>query len=214
MNFAHGFQQLKDASDDRFPLSKVLGSAKPRVVSRFHKPGIVMNQGSLPQCVGFSCQQLLQSEPVPQRGLTGSSIYREAKKIDEFGPHVGGTSIRAGMNVLRDKKLIDAYFWAKNSQQVIDYLLRYGPVVAGTPWYSGMNRTDNKGMVKISGKSEGGHAWLIVGANERTGLIHAINSWGMDYGIAGQFSLTMKDFDLLMQRGGVAAAAIEPGTKL
>jgi hypothetical protein len=214
MNFAHGFQQLQDAADNRFPLSKVLGSSKPKVMSRFHKPGIVMNQGSLPHCVGFSCQQLLQSEPVPQKGLTGSAIYREAKKIDEFGPRVGGTSIRAGMNVLKAKKLIDAYFWAKNSEQVIDYLLRYGPVVAGTPWYSGMNRTDRNGLVKISGKSEGGHAWLIVGANQRTGLIHAINSWGMEYGIAGQFSLTFKDFDTLMQRGGVAAAAIEPGTKL
>jgi len=214
MKFPHGFQQLQDSADNRFPLSKVLGASKPKVMSRFHKPGIVLNQGLESSCVGFSCQQLLQSEPVPQKGKTGSWIYREAQKIDEFGPGVQGTSIRAGMNVLLANKLIDAYFWAKNSEQVIDYLLRYGPVVAGTPWYSGMSRTDRNGLVKISGKSEGGHAWLIVGANQRTGLIHAINSWGMDYGYAGQFSLTFKDFDTLMQRGGVAAAAIEPGTKL
>lgn len=214
MNFSHGFRQLPDERDAKFPLSKVLGSVKPKVMSRFHKAGMILNQGSAPACVGFSCQQLLQSEPVPQKGKSGSWIYREAKKIDEFGPSVDGTSIRAGMNVLRANKLIDAYFWAKSSQQVIDYLLRYGPVVAGTPWYSGMNRTGSNGIVKISGKSEGGHAWLIVGANLRTGLLHAVNSWGAEYGIFGHFSIAMSDFDLLMQRGGVAAAAIEPGTKL
>jgi len=214
MKFSHGFQQLKDARDDKFPLSKVLGSSKPKVMSRFHKPGIVMNQGLESSCVGFSCQQLLQSEPVPQKGKTGSWIYREAKKIDEFGPLADGTSVRAGMNVLKANGLIEAYFWANKAQQVIDYLLRYGPVVVGTPWYSQMNNPDRKGMINISGKEEMGHAWLVVGANERTGLIHAINSWGMDYGIAGQFSLSMQDFDVLMQRGGVAAAAIEPGTKL
>jgi hypothetical protein len=175
---------------------------------------MILNQGELPHCCGYACQQLLQSEPVPQKGKSGTWIYREAKKIDEFGPGVDGTSIRAGMQVMKAHGLIEAYFWAKNSQQVIDYLLRYGPVVAGTPWYSNMGYTNAKGQVKITGEDQGGHAWLIVGANTRTGLLHAVNSWGAEYGVFGQFSISMKDFDTLMARGGVAAAAVEPGTQL
>lgn len=213
MIYAQGFDQLPDERDNKFPLSAVLGSAKPKVRSRFHLNGPILNQGQLPHCVGFSCQQLLASEPIPQAGKSGSWFYREAKKIDEFGSKVAGTSIRAGMNVLKANGFIEAFFWARNSQQVIDYLLRYGPVVAGTPWFTGMNRPDRNGLVKPTGKAQGAHAYLIAGANLHTGMLHCVNSWGYGYGQHGMFHITMKDFDQLMKRG-VAAAAIEPGTKL
>jgi len=213
MKHKFGFIQLPDERDNKFPLSKVLGTAKPKVESRVHKSGSILNQLTEPSCVGHACQQLLASEPVPQKGKSGPWLYAQAKKIDEFGPSVEGTSIRAGMNVLKENGLIEAYFWARTTQQVIDFLLRYGPVVAGTPWLSGMNTVPRTGIVSARGANEGGHAYLIVGANTRTGLIHCVNSWGIGYGQFGHFSIRMSDFDKLLARGQ-AAAAIEPDTKL
>jgi hypothetical protein len=213
MKFSHGFKQEPDSRDGKYPLSAVLGRSKPTVRSRYHRPGVILNQFTNPFCVGFSCQQLLQSEPIPQKGKTGTWIYREAKKIDEFGPRVEGTSVRAGLSVLKANGLIDSFFWAKNSKQVIDYLLKHGPVVAGTPWFSNMNSPNRDGVVSPTGRPEGGHAYLIIGANLHTGMLHCVNSWGIGYGIYGMFSITMKDFDKLM-KNGVAAAAIEPNSKL
>lgn len=207
-----GFIQNPDERDNKFPLSKVLKKEKRKLLSRFHKPGMVLNQGNYPHCVGYAAQQLLRSEPVPQKGKTGHWIYGQAKKIDEFGPGVEGTSIRAGLNVLKANKLITSYYWANDTEQIIDFLLRYGPVIVGTPWYSGMNQPKyDTGVVSITGKEQGGHAWLILGANLQTGYLNAINSWGSDYGILGQFRIHINQMQTLLNLGGVAAAAIEPG---
>jgi hypothetical protein len=217
----NGFLQQPDIRDNRYPLSKIVVPQKRTIQSRYHKPGRIMDQGDTPYCCGYAIQQLLQSEPVPQKGKTGEWFYREAKKIDELGPSVSGTSVRAVLNVAKQKQFIESYYWATNTNQIIDYLLRYGPVIAGTPWSSGMEQPNKNGVVKITGTKKGNHAWLIVGVNLITGLFHGVNSYGHNFGMGGQFSITIKDFDTLFEQARqgksgpcVAAAAIEPGTNL
>jgi len=217
----NGFLQNSDARDNDYPLSKIVLPEKRTIQSRYHKTGKIMNQGVTPHCCGYAMQQLLQSEPVPQKGKTGAWFYKEAKKIDELGPNISGTSVRAVLNIAKQHKFIESYYWATNTDQIVDYLLRYGPVIVGTPWSTGMERADKNGIVKISGTKKGNHAWLIVGVNLNTGLFHGVNSYGYDFGIGGQFSITIKDFDALFEQARqgksgpcVAAAAIEPNTKL
>lgn len=207
-----GFRQVEDTRDARFPLALALKAArgkKPR--QRFYKVGPILDQGQTSSCVGHACKQLLASEPISQgEGLSPFTIYREARVIDEFPDDATeGTSVRAGLEVLRRRKLIASYLWAQNAEQAVDYILRIAPLVVGTDWKADMSVPDSKGIVSVSGASEGGHAYFAMGADLAEGTIQFVNSWGIEFGMGGMFSITIDDFDKLLRQGGVAAAVRE-----
>lgn len=207
-NLAKGFRQLPDPRDANFPLSALMGAGGATPISKVWKPGPVTNQGSESSCVGHSTFKLLTSDPRPLKtpAITPSRIYVEAKNIDEWqGSDYDGTSVRAGLDVLKSRSFIDAYYWAGNIEEVTDYLLRFGPLVLGIRWTSSMDSPVN-GIIKPKGKGGGGHAILAYAADWKKKLITIRNSWGTMFGKMGDCAIAFPDLNLLLKEGGVAAA--------
>jgi hypothetical protein len=210
--FATGFRQLPDERDKAFPLSSIMGESQTRPVSKAWKVGKVLDQGPTNSCVGHACYQLQVSEPIVRSTppLSPFDIYGEARKIDEFPGEIdAGTSIRAGLNVLRNHGVIQNYYWAQSAEEVVEYLLRFGPVVLGIRWTASMFSPDANGFIRPMGGHGGGHAIVAYAADLNGECVNLRNSYSEDWGIQGDCLLSLKHLDTLLKEGGVAAAVIE-----
>jgi hypothetical protein len=215
--FATGFKQLPDDGDKAFPLSRLMGvRAEDRVISKVWKPARVTDQGSESSCVGHSCWKLLGSEPFvnpAQDSITPSRIYVEARNVDEWqGTDYDGTSIRAGLSVLKSHGLIQAYYHAEGFDDALEYLLKRGeaggPLVLGIRWPDSMFYPDTRGVIRSVGKGGGGHAVLAYAANWDAHMVTIRNSWGEDWGIDGDCLLSFDDLKMLLSEEGSACAAV------
>ena len=209
-----GFRQEPDSRDEAYPLSALMAmNAGPKrtPVSKAWKAGPVLDQGATSECVGHGCKLLLTSKPIVwPTTFSASEIYKEARLNDEFDDKATeGTSVRAGLEVLKVHGHIDAYYWASDVEQVAEYILTRGPVIVGTDWLEGMNTVDAKGFARATGRNTGGHCYVGHRCNFKEEWIGWQNSWGKGYGIRGQFKMSFADFDKLLKRGGVAAAVQE-----
>lgn len=203
---------LPDVRDENFPLSIPLGAVKETdLLFQKWQIGRIYNQGSEPTCVGYALNQILRSSPYvdtnpPPPGL----IYEKAKQIDEFQGKspVGGTSLRAGLTVLRTLDKIDSYYWANSVDEIIRYIRSVGPLVTGTQWETSMSMPDWEGRVKLGGGVMGGHAYVIYGVDLQRKVFLCANSWGEDWGHSGTFIIDINTFGYLFTTG-VAAAPVE-----
>jgi hypothetical protein len=210
-----GFRQLPNPKDDHFRLSKIMSSTTVKHLSKTWRRGDTLDQKETNACVGFSSFQFQVSEPfIKSPKLSPEEIYWEARNNDEFpGNADEGTSIRAGLEVLRRHGVIHNYYWAESAEQALDYLIRFGPLLFGTLWTMDMFAPDEGGCIRPTGEVVGGHAWFahagrwnsLTGAGRITGL----TSWGESFGYNGEFEISLTDIDELFKRGGVAAAVIE-----
>ena len=214
MRYALGFRQKPDGRDTFYPLEKIMGVERENAISKNWLPGPVLNQGPTSSCVGHACFQLQVSEPVvllPPR-LGPFDIYGEARKIDEWQDNDdvdGGTSVRAGLNVLRNHGIIDSYYWAQDAEQCLEFILKFGPLVFGTSWTTGMFDPDPNGYVVPIGSLAGGHAYFGYRADLAKREIIFRNSWDVTYGQGGDFRMRLEDVQDLMEDGGCAAAVRE-----
>lgn len=215
--FPLGHKQKPDDRDRNFPLSALMAAA-PQVgtpVSKVWKPGPVTDQTTTNGCVGHATYKLLTSEPIlAQPGiLSPELIYAEARDNDEWeetGSETdGGTSVRAGLEVLRRHGLAKAYFWAESGDECMEYLLKYGPLVLGIPWFSDMFEPDGNGIIRPGGIEEGGHAILCYAAQLQWDLFTLRNSWTENWGKGGDCMISRTDLTQLLANGGVAAAVLE-----
>jgi hypothetical protein len=205
-----GFKQKIDNKDLNYPISTLLlGSPKVKFLSKSYSIGNILNQGYTSACVGYACSQILSSDPKKMKSPDPLEIYSKAREIDEFDNNkTEGTSIRAGLNTLKSLNLIDKFYWAFSVQDIIDYLLLYGPIITGTSWYEGMSTPIN-GTIKVKGQKEISHAYVLNGVNLQNGYFTGVNSWGKYWGINGQFKISIQDFEQLLSNGGVAAAVVK-----
>lgn len=209
--FPLGFRQLPDERDARYPLSDLMAGAGKRPVSKKWLPGEVLDQGRTSSCVGHACWQLLASEPTMcLSNLSPYDIYGEARKIDEFpGDADTGTSVRAGLNVLRNHGGIRAYYWAQGIDDAVEYLLKLGPLVLGIRWADSMFSPDAKGVIHPVGRGGGGHAIFAYAADWKGKFVTLRNSWNATWGKRGDCKISFTDLDKLLREGGVAAAVEE-----
>jgi hypothetical protein len=157
---------------------------------------------------------MIEDGPFTRKGpapiINPVQLYDEAQQVDEWpGTDYDGTSVRAGMKVLRKRGLISAYRWAWDIATVTDALLYHGPVVLGTNWYSSMFDPDSSGFVRIGGGLAGGHAYVLNGVNLDTGTVRAKNSWGRAWGQNGFFRMDFDTVARLLEEWGEAAIATE-----
>jgi len=216
-----GFRFSEDDRD--FPMRSF--TPRPPPTRRFRywwDEGWWGDQGTTPQCVAYSWLHFLEDRPrgFPPRGdapmKDPRTLYCMAQKVDpwpgdcETRPHYEGTAVRAGAKVLHELGYISRYEFATDIDTIVDALLTRGPVVVGTGWFSGMNTLTREGLARATGRSEGGHAYLLNGVNRDRGLIRCKNSWGRKWGQNGRFWLDFETFDRLISDrayGCVAVAA-------
>ena len=166
-------------------------------------------------CVGYAAKHYLLCYPTVNRALhlSGSDIYHEAQRVDEWGgTQYQGTSVRAGLKVLQTKGFISSYVWTSSVETVAQWILSgRGPVLVGTSWYAGMDypSMSNGYRVQPTGHNRGGHAYLIDGVNQSTRKARILNSWG-NWGQRGRAWITWPDLQKLFdERPNAAASPVE-----
>lgn len=213
-----GFGRLiaPDARDKQYPMRKLVSRVAQLPASRMwtSKKAFVLDQGQTSACVGFSWAGFLEAAPWMHRVTNEEALtlYRVAQDNDEWeGVGYDGSSVRGGAKGLTKMGLITGeYVWAQKEADAWDFVRGRGPAVAGTPWLTGMFDPDAKGYLKLSGGEEGGHAWLILGANAKRQAYRMQNSWGDGWGQQGRAWVRREDFKTLLEElGGECCSAIE-----
>jgi|SRR5688572_4658975 len=213
-----GRRPSPDPRDRRYLLSR-----QPTAVTYRHwsSPG-VLDQDGTSQCVAYSGFKYLTTGPVLNRRPkeTPVQLYRMCLKVDEWEGEDfdGGTSVRAMFQIFKTLGYVSEYRWAFDAETVVNHILTRGPVCVGTDWLRNMFMPHKKtGYLDCSGPNDGGHAWLIVGANTKqknpdgtTGAVRMINSWGKKWGSSGGRAwVTFNDLDKLIKADGEACVATE-----
>lgn len=211
--FGLGRLPAKDPQDAKF-LMRAMLPEEPIRRSRYYWSGWFGDQGNGSSCVGFSWTHWLTAGPVTQVSRSwdpfARNMYLEAQKVDEWeGEDYEGTSVRAGAKVLQAKGFISEYRWAWTGDEVIRAVLDVGPVVVGTNWHLDMFFPDVNGFIKVGGPVEGGHAYLIDGANWDRKVVRIKNSWGRGWGRMGRGYMSFADLNMLMAAEGEAVLATE-----
>lgn len=175
------------------------------------------NQLNTPHCVGYSWAHWLEDGPVQQSGtppiVHPFTIYTNAQKLDEWpGENYNGTSVRGGAKYLQNIKKVKSYYWAYDIQTLIDTVMKIGPVVVGTSWYNNMFYPDRNGLIRISGRLVGGHAYVINGVDTKTRQFRIKNSWGRTWGKNGSAFISFSDMAKLIRERGEICLATEIGS--
>lgn len=211
-----GYRQKPDKRDANFPLSDLLVGAGTRPVSKHWKSGSVLDQSNTNSCVGHACYLLQVSEPVATVNpkLGPFDIYVSARQQDEWTDNDfidRGTSIRAGLSVLKNAGIISAYYQTQSGEVAREYAITKGPLVVGIRWPDSMLTPDANGVIKPRGVNGGGHAVFITSVQWKEKMLTIQNSWGTGWGKRGFAKISFSDFDrLLAEMGATAAAVVEP----
>lgn len=194
----HAFGRFQAADERDFQI-KAGHSARRRRTWRCSQ---VLDQGSMPACVGYAWSGWLMSDPFRQ-WLNPVGIYRAAQYVDEWeGEDYDGTSVRAGAKVLRNFEFIGEFAATTDVEILAETVLEKGPVVVGTNWYRKMDTPDDAGLIVPKGRIAGGHAYLVIGVDLIAGLLKLLNSWGSDWGLNGRAVIAMSDMQRLLDEDG------------
>jgi len=169
--------------------------------------GDILNQLRVPQCVAFTCREWLNAEPQndpDHANPTPQQLYDLAQKFDGIPmPHDGSTD-HGMMKGLETLGLVDAYHWASNVDDAIQYLLTTGTLMAGSNWTQAMFTPDpTTGFVRPLGPVEGGHEYHIYWYSRAEAAFWVQQSWGPDWNAAfpGRFKILRTDVDTLFAQG-------------
>lgn len=176
-----------------------------------------LDQGKEGACVGAGCTAALIGEPFKALGLDmqygKERVYWAAQDIDPWPgssrpgdhPFYEGTAVLAGLKILKDLGWIDYFNWTFSLAEFISGVANVGPAIIGWPWYEGMFEPNSDGYIEPTGKMMGGHCAVIkeVDCDNKRGRLH--NSWGDDWGDAGDCWISFDSIEILQERSGEAA---------
>ncbi len=198
---------------------EAVGKPKPRV--RAYKDGPLLDQGSTPQCVGYSARGFLDAAPImskADKGPNATALYHMAQDRDEWpGTNYDGSSVRGGMKALVDSGEVASYVWGQTIAEAIKWMNDgFGTCVVGTSWYSEMSEVDKDGFMREPAPNLvtpiGGHAWRIIWYDAKRKGILMKNSWGSDFGIlkkgvgTGYAYVRVEFMDRLLREDGEIAS--------
>ena len=234
MELTRGFgrRESPDERDLEYLLQGVM--AAPEKVTYRKRPWNmprVLDQGKTGTCVGHAWRHWLEAAPKlhpAEYGLSAFEIYRRAVLLDvwpendreaQLADHQlqEGTSVRAAAKAMKAAGYIGEYRWAFDASTIADFVQRTdgSPVVVGTNWYAGMSEPDQRGLVRITGRILGGHAYLVRWYDAPSAEFVCVNNWSADWGRAGQFRIRHEDMDRLIARErGEACCGVEARTRI
>lgn len=159
---------------------------------------------------------LLMTDPYWRHGRhftekTAVKFYSYATAHDSYPgtypPDDTGSSGLAAAKAAKAYGYITSYRHAFGLQHALEALV-LAPVMVGVNWYEGFDDPVD-GFVRISGEVRGGHEFELLGLDVENRHVHAINSWGVQYGELGRFSFSWDDFArLLSEQGDVTAVGV------
>lgn len=233
-----GRLQLKDPRSDEYPLEahlpRKLSTSEKKMNHRKWRGRWHGNQGSTSYCTAYSLLHLWEMEPInhprsygqwkgkPMPIFSPRELYCEAQAIDPWPGGCGkvitldaydGTSVTAMMQVAKNRGMISEYAWEyKRIENVIEYLMHVGPVIAGTNWYDGMmlpekeRKSNPQALLNATGSLVGGHAYVLDEIDlrkSRKGFeIGVFQSWEDDWGLAGRAYMSIETLERLMLEDG------------
>jgi hypothetical protein len=77
-----------------------------------------------------------------------------------------------------------------------------GAFIKGSDWYTSMDSPTSAGVVTVSGTVRGGHEYEVFEYDPGTGLWGCRNSWGLMYGVSGEFFMSDDTFAKLLADDG------------
>lgn len=189
---------------------------------RYWHSADVLNQKSTPQCVGYACYKFLTAghirnvDSIP----TPKEIYDRAQQLDEWpGEDYDGTSIRGGMKALQRSGFIMRYYWLRDVESIANFILTEGPAIVGSIWTRDMSyacHTGEKGWAAPDGSTQGGHAYMLIGANKTKrvpgggkGAFRILNSWGRGWCNSGRAWLSFDAMRRLLEMDCQVVGGIE-----
>src|SRR5688572_17376739 len=200
-----------DPRDRNYQLRRVLSLLEPARRSMPWRRYRTLNQGETGTCVGHAWRAWYEMAPKMRREGVGHDaylIYRRAVLLDEWPENdheayaaesllQSGTSVRAGAKAMQNAGHLRSYVWADTAEQVGDYVTRRdgSPVVMGTNWTDSMFHPGPTGMVRVTGRVVGGHAYVIRWYYRSIGVFLATNSWGPNWSRNGEFRIAGEDLD-------------------
>lgn len=204
-----------DERSREFPVTAAIPTgAKPR---SFGWPcPKVLDQGPDGACVGFSMAHELIASPSMVKGIGApfakEQVYWEAQKIDQWpggsypgaSPQYEGTSVLAGIKMLKKLGYISEYRWAFGLEDLVLAVGYTGPAIIGIPWYEGMFTPAGCGHVHVTGQVAGGHAILCRGVSVKHKTFTLHNSWGPGWGKKGTALVSWDEMEQLLHQSGEA----------
>ncbi len=199
-----------DEKSRNYPVRTLFTTKKRR--SYTWKCPIVLDQGVYSACVGFSVAHEAAARPVMVKNITNEKAietYYIAQRLDQYeSENYDGTSVLGGMKAGISQGWYKSYRWAFGEEDLALAVGYVGPVVLGINWYNSMSCPDEKGIITIGGRIEGGHAIMCNSYNVKKDLYVLTNSWSKDWGINGTCFISSKDMARLLQEDGEAAVPI------
>lgn len=198
-----------DDASRRFGVCEVLPMAPPRSFSWTCKTWL--DQGQEGACTGFSWGHLVAARPKPRAmdNAGAETIYHRARELDQYpGEDYEGSSVLGAAKACVDFGYISSYHWAFGLAELAHAVGYLGPAVLGINWYAGMAQTTSTGLVAATGDLLGGHAILCRGVDVKRRRFRLRNSWGPQWGVAGECLVSYDDMDRLLSEQGEAAIGV------
>lgn len=183
----------------------------PRKSMRWSCP-VYFDQFEEPSCTGFATIHAAIAEPFPVQGLTPTHaryLYQRAKELDQCpGEDYDGSSVLGAVAAAKEFGYFLKYGWCFGEKEVNAAVCYHGPVIMGTNWTEGMMEPNEQGVIRATGKTLGGHAYPIMGYDNKTGLYRIHNSWGVSFGVMGDVFIHAEDLAKLMSDGAEACVPL------
>ena len=139
-----------------------------------------------------------------------TKLYQKAQLNDGIpGTSYNGSTVRAVAKILKGLGILKDIYGLSSIDDISTCLLTLGPVVVGTTWLTDMFNPDpSTHIIRATGGTAGGHAYVLNGVDTEKRLFRIKNSWGKSWGDQGHAYISFDDFDKLFSQGGQVCMAI------